>query len=224
MLNQAERVRFGSAIPGLKDAKRWALYDCVGYAAAATILGDSNFFTVPVGGAGVFNGAAVAKTLLQTNVKTQGQLAAGHEMAVWDIRVQADLNLFNSDTTTTILSNAMIAVRNLLMGSFMEIKIDGKDQLQISPIALLSAGYGPTASGYGGANVTAAGAAGAGALYLTNGTPNRSALWNLNPIPIVIRAGLTFSVVITTPIAVVLPANTAVNIWVHLDGVLHRTA
>ena len=223
-LSPVDRVRFRANVPGLADRKRAAVYDVVGFAAAATVLGDANFFTVPLGGAGVFNGAAIAKTLLQTNLRTQGQLPAQQELEVWDIRVQADINLFNSDTTTTILSNALIAVRGILMGSFMAIQIDGKTQLELSPIAILSAGYGPFASGYGGANVTAAAAAGAGALFLTNGTPNRSALWNLNPIPIVIQAGHTFSVVITTPIGVVLPANTALNLWVHLDGVLHRAA
>jgi hypothetical protein len=223
-LSVPERAQYRTSIPGLGEAKRAAIYDVFGWAAAATVLGDQNFFAVPLGGPVVFNGAAIAKTLLQTNLKTQGQLPAGQELEVWDIRVQADINLFNSDTTTTILSNALIAVRALLMGSFMVISIDGKDQLQISPVALLSAGYGPAASGYGGANVTAAGAAGAGALFLTNGSPNRSALWNLNPIPIVISPGLTFSVTITTPIGVVLPANTALNWWVHLDGVLHKKA
>jgi len=224
VLNQAERVRFGSTIPGYKDAKRAALYDVVGFTAAQAILGDANFFTVGVGGAGVFNGAAVAKTLLQTNNKVQGALPVGHELQAWDIRVQADLNLFSSITTPTILNNAMIAVRNYLMGSFMVIKIDGKDQLEISPIALLSAGYGLSASGWGGINLVAAADTGGGGLYLGNGSPNRSALWNLNPLPIVIRSGLPFSVVITTPITVTLPANTSMNVWVHLDGVLHRFA
>jgi hypothetical protein len=217
-------VNYRANVPGLADAKRAALYDVVGFAAAANVLGPARFFTVPLGGAGVFNGAAVAKSLLQTNLRTAGQLPAQQELEVWDIRVQPDINLINSDTTSTILSNAMIAVRALLMGSFLTLQIDGKTQLEISPVAILSAGYGAVASGYGSANITAAAAAGGGALFLTNGSPNRSGLWNLSPIPIVIQAGHTFEVIIETPIQVTLPANTALNWWVHLDGKLHRAA
>ena len=223
-LSPQDRVKFRANIPGLADAKRAAVYDVVGFAAAATVLGPARFFTVPLGGAGVFNGAAVNKTLLQTNLRMQGQLPAQQELETWDIRVEADLNLFSSITTPTILNNAMIAKRALLFGSFLTIQIDGKNQLELSPVALLSAGYGPTASGWGGINLVAAADTGGGGLFMTNGSPNRSALWNLNPLPIVIQAGHTFEVIIETPVAVVLPAGTALNWWVHLDGVLHRAA
>ena len=224
VLSGRERVAYRATMPGVSNANRAALYDCQGYTAALAILGDTNLFQAPLGAAGVFNGAAIVKTLLQTNLRTPGQLPAGQELSCWDIRVQADVNLYNSETTATILTNAVRAVHDYLMGSFMVVQMDGKVILEISPLAILSAGYGPQASGYGSANITAGAAAGGGALLLTNGSPNRSGLWNLSPIPLMFTAGHVFQVTITTPITVTLPANTSMNVWVHLDGVLNRAA
>lgn len=218
-LNPEEIQSFSSEIPGVQELRRWALYDRIVSVAAATLLGAYNFFTVPIGG------GAVPKTLLDTNLRQAGQLPARQGFEIWDIRVLPQIALLiDSITTMTILNNCAIAAYTLLYGGFFTLSQAQKTDLEISPIALLGAGYGAASTGGYGATVTPAAASGGGYIMATNGTPSSLALWGLAPLPIVILPQRSFSVSITYPVAIVLPAGVGLNQWVHLDGVLHRSA
>lgn len=214
-----ELAEYSSEIAGLNEARRWALYDTVSFAAAASVSGTVKFFSTPLGQ------GTTPKTLLQTNLRQAGQLPARQAMEVWDIRVQCHLGgIFGSITTLTILNNFYKAIDQLLYGAFVEVKQAQKTDLEISPLAILSAGYGVTGIQWGGSNITAGADAGGGAVLFNNGHPSRAALWNMAPLPIIILPQRTFEFNVTWPTAVALPAGVTLDVIVHLDGLLHRGA
>ena len=217
-IQPGELAAFSSEIPGVEEKRRWALYDNATFAAAATVTGDVNMFTTPIGQ------GATPKTLRDTNMRQAGQLPARQGMEVWDIRVQPELTLVNADTSVVVLNSFYTAFNALLYGASFTFRQAQKVDLEISPLAILSAGYGATVAAWGGADVTAAATAGAGAAILNNGHPSRMALWDLDPLPIVILPQRSFQITINFPTAVVLPAGVGLVLWVHLDGILHRSA
>ncbi len=219
VLTTQEFASFSSEVAGLEEMRRWALYDRLVVAAAGTVTGDQNLFTVPIGG------GATPKTLLDTNMRQAGQLPARQGMEVWDIRVHPQPTLLiDSVTTITILNAIQFAFYSLVYGGSFVFRQAQKVDLEIAPLAMLPAGYGISSASIFGTNITAAAAAGGGSVVLNNGHPSRAALWDLDPLPIVILPQRSFSVVMNFPTAVVLPAGTGLNLWCHLDGVLHRSA
>lgn len=209
---------YSSELPGLDEQKRWALYDRQVFAAAATVGGDVNLFTVPIGQ------GAPAKTLLDTNMRQAGQLPARQAMIVYDIRVHPQLTVISDDVSAVAANNIADAFHALIFGASLTFRNTQKTDLEIAPLAILAAGYGPAGVTWGSANITAGAAAGAGALLLSNGAPSKAALWDLDPLPIVILPQRSFGVTLNFPANVVLPAGVGLNLWVHLDGVLLRSA
>lgn len=206
---------YSSELPGLDEQRRWSLYDSVLFAAGAAILGDVNLFTLPIGQ------GAVAKTLRETNMRQAGQLAARQAMLIYDIGIQIE--------PVTVTEAALIATSNAttqfvhdaLYGASFTFRNTQKTDLEIAPLAKLPAGYGVTASlSYSGI-VT-----GGGYYEQNNGHPSRAALWDLDPLPIVILPQRSFGVTLNFPVAVTVPAalTGGARIWCHLDGVLFRSA
>jgi hypothetical protein len=215
----AELAAFSSEIPGVEEKRRWALYDVERFAAAATVLGDYNLFTIPIGQ------GAPAKTLRETNMRQSGQLPARQGMEVWTVGVTIQPTLLiTSETTVTIINNLAQAFYNLCYGASLTLRQAQKTDLEIAPLAFVPGGIGITSAGYATGNITAAAAAGGGALALNSGHPSRLACWELDPLPIVILPQRSFGVTLNFPVAQVLPAGVGLNIWCHLDGVLHRSA
>lgn len=213
-----ELAGFSSEIPGLSEKRRWALYDRVIFAAAATVTGAQNLFAVSLGG------GTPAKTLLDTNLRQSGQLPARQVLEVWDIRVQPQLTVVSDDASVPALNNLYDTFNALIYGAHLEFRQAQKVDLEISPIAILAAGYGAIGVAYGSTNFVAAAGAGGGATILSNGHPSRASLWNVGPLPIILLPQRSFQVVITFPTAIVLPAGVGLNLWCHLDGILHRSA
>lgn len=218
-IQSGELAAFSSEIPGVEEKRRWALYDVQNFAAAAVVAGDYNLFSVPIGQ------GAVAKTLRDTNMRQSGQLPARQGMEVWGINVQIQPTLLITTLATLTVFNAMIqAYQDLCYGASLVLRQAQKTDLEIAPLAFLGAGYGPTMAGYGTGDITAGAAAGAGAAMLSNGLPSRTAVWDFDPLPIVILPQRSFGITLNFPTAITLPAGVGLNIWVHLDGVLHRSA
>lgn len=218
IIRPQELAGFSSEIPGLEEKRRWALYDRIVFAAAATVSGDQTLFSTPVGG------GTPAKTLLDTNLRQQAQLPARQALEVWDIRIQPQLTVVSDDASVVALNNLWDAFNALIYGGFLVFRQAQKVDLEIAPLALLAAGYGGTGVDYGSTNFVAAAGAGGGAALFSNGHPSRAALWDLAPWPIIVLPQRSFSVTITFPTAIVLPAAVGLNLWCHLDGILHRSA
>lgn len=198
--------------PGVTyDPLRQPLYDRVVSAdpiAAGTVM---QFFQTPIGQAG--------KTLLDTNLRLAGQIPAGHVFECWSPRAviaPADI------TQVGILAaqNAASDVHRVIHGGFVDFGVVSSRKLQC-PLFFLPAGAG--VSGFAAmASIGGAGANTGNVLAATNGEPNNTAPMTLAPFPIVIPPTQTFTFEVTFPVAVDLVA--AINIWIVLDGILHRPA
>ena len=214
-----ELAQFSSEIQGVEEKRRWALYDSITFAAAAVITGDQTLFALPIGQ------GVPAKTLLDTNVHAASTLPARQGLEIWDIRVQIELRLLHSSiTTVTILNNNFERFHDLIYGGSLQVRQAQKTDLEIAPLAFLPAGYGPTGVGFGSTNLVAAADTGGGAFLFSNGHPSKAALWDLDPLPIVVLPQRNFSIVVNFPAAITLPAGVGMRLWVHLDGILHRAA
>lgn len=218
VIKPQELAGFSSEIPGLEEKRRWALYDRIVFAAAATVTGDQSLFTVPVGG------GAPAKTLLDTNLRQAGQLPARQALEIWDIRVHPQLTVASDDASIVAFNNLVDTFNSLLYGGFLVFRQAQKVDLELSPLTMLPAGYGASGPIYGDSSLVAAAGAGSGAAILNNGHPSRAGLWDLRPFPIILLPQRSFQVTITFPTAIVLPAGVGLNLWCHLDGILHRSA
>lgn len=213
-----ELAGYSSEIPGLGEKRRWALYDRIVFAAAATVTGDQRFFSVQLGG------GTPAKTLLDTNLRQAGQLPARQALEIWDIRIHPQLTVVTDDASIVAFHNLVDTFNALIYGAFFLFEQAQKTDLEIAPIAILAAGYGASGPVAESSSLVAAAGAGSGAAVLNNGHPSRAALWNLAPMPIVILPQRSFQVTVSFPTAVVLPAGVGMNLWCHLDGILHRSA
>jgi hypothetical protein len=214
-----ELAQFASEIQGVEEKRRWALYDSIIFAAAAVVTGDANLFQLPIGQ------GAPAKTLLDTNMHAAGTLPARQGFEIWDVRVQVELRLLHSSiTSVTILNNNFERFHDLIYGASLTLRQAQKTDLELAPLAFLPAGYGATGVVYGTTNLVAAADTGGGASLFSNGHPSKAALWDLDPLPIILLPQRQFVVVINFPAAITLPAGVGMRLWVHLDGILHRAA
>lgn len=207
---------YSSEIQGLDEQRRWSFYDRQVYAAAATVSGDVTLFSTPIGQ------GSTAKTLLDTNMRQAGQLPARQAFIAYDIRVQPQLTVISEDATIAAANNIPDAFWSLIYGGSFTFRQAQKVDLELAPLAMLPAGYGAAGPIYGGGMASAS--TSGGAFLGSNGSPNRTALWDLDPLPIVILPQRSFSVVLNFPTAIVLPTGVGLNLWVHLDGVLLRSA
>lgn len=218
IIRPQELAGFSSEIPGLEEKRRWALYDRIVFAAAATVTGDQTLFSTPIGG------GTPAKTLLDTNLRQQAQLPARQALEVWDIRVQPQLTVVSDDASIAAFNNLVDTFNALIYGGSFVFRQAQKVDLEIAPLALLAAGYGAFGPMSQSSSLVAAAGAGSGSTILSNGHPSRASLWDLAPFPIIVLPQRSFSVTLNFPTAIVLPAGVGLNLWVHLDGILHRSA
>lgn len=213
-----ELAQYSSEIAGLNEARRWALYDRLTWAAAAVVSGTYKFFSVPLGQ------GAVPKTLLDTNLRQASMLPARQALEVWDIGLHVKMTVVSDDDKVSELNDLWENYNAIIHGAFLELKNAQKVEVELAPIAKLPPGIGADGFAWGGTNITAAADTGGGAAMFTNGSPNRAALWNLAPLPIVLLPQRTFEVDLTFPAAITLPTGVGMYIWCYLDGVLHRSA
>lgn len=213
-----ELSAFSSEIPGLEEKRRWALYDRIVYAAAATLSGDQSLFSTPIGQ------GTTAKTLLDTNLRQSGVLPARQGLEIWDIRIQPQLTVVASDVSAVSVDALATAFNSIIYGGSFVFRQSQKVDLELAPLAILCAGYGASGVTWGSANITAAATAGAGSMIFSNGIQGKSSLWDLDPLPIIILPQRSFSVTINFPTAITLPTGVGLNLWCHLDGILHRSA
>jgi len=169
-IQPGELSAFSSEIPGVEEKRRWALYDRIVYAAAATLSGDQALFSTPIGQ------GTTAKTLLDTNMRQSGQLPARQGFECWDIRVQPQLTVVGSDVSAVSVDALATAFNSLIYGGSFTFRQSQKVDLELAPLAILCAGYGAAGVTWGSANITAAATAGAGSMIFSNGLQAKSAL------------------------------------------------
>lgn len=213
-LNAADIQQFSSEIGGVEERKRWCLYDHLTAGAAGTdVLGDYNFFQVPVGQGG--------KTLSDTNMRLAGTLPARYGMEVWDIRVQIGVKPSAQATVAALKALVDLYYELTTQGSLV-FRQGQKTELEIAPVGILAAGWGVFP---GALAIQSAAAADAGGFFVgDNGHPSKAALWDMDPLPIIILPQRAFQVVINYPANIATAAADVVHWWVHLDGILHRAA
>ncbi len=199
--------------PGVTyDPLRQPMYDRVIQASPA--LGTIQFFQLPVGQ------GSPAKTLLDTNMRLQGQIPASHVFEVWSPRVVI-MPLKATTAAAIAATNSIEDCYDLMIGGFLEFKLVGRPKLQC-PLFYLPAGAGLSGLASISTNLVAAAGAGGSILGATNGDPSQLAPQRLDPFPVVIPPLQTFSFEVTFPSSIVLSAN--VNLWMVLDGILHQPA
>lgn len=197
--------------PGTYDSLRQPLYDRVTVAAAAIAANSvRQFFQTPVGQAG--------KTELDTNMRLAGQLPANHVYEVWSPRLivhPALPSAIGAPTALTVLSD----VDSWIHSSFVRFRIVTQEKL------LAPSWYLPAAAGLAGftSGATTVAATQSFPLYASHGLPSMDAAQRLDPFPVIIPPLQTFSFELTVG-AVGFTQQNAVDLWIVLDGILHRTA
>ena len=221
-LGNQELQRYSVGLPGIDEVRRAVLYDSVHRAAAATWAGNVQFFVNPIGSlAGL---AGVAKTLLDTNMVSAGQIPSRNAFEIWDIRVGVTMALAGVIDVATVPIAMQQYLNDMAYGAAFQLFIDGRPVQEIAPLALLAPGYGISTHGFAQNTPVLAGAAGGGAMSGQIGSPNGTSLWGLAPYPQVIKPNQNFAVQLFFPAAVTIPAVTSSRVYVHLDGVLRKAA
>jgi hypothetical protein len=201
------------------EVKRWTYFDDTTILAAASpIAGDLAFFQTPVGTGG--------KTRFNTNFHGNGQLSADNFFEIQAIGVEVVLTLLMSETTLTILNGAAdFFYRVLTQGVFSLMTGGSKLEIDNIPLTKFGAGAGFSGLAGGGANITAAGAAGGGYVLPNNGAPVESAMYDLGSQPVTLYPNRSFVPTLSFPAAgVAIPANNGARFKVYLEGYLHRPA
>ncbi len=193
------------------DPLRQPLYDRVVQATPAT--GTIQFFQVPVGQAG--------KTELDTNMRLAGQIPSNHVFECWSPRIIIAPISATTAADVTVANSRVEMVHDLIFGSFIRMRIVSQEKLLV-PTFFLPAAAGVSASVALIQALAAGATAAANFQVANNGMPTNESAARLDPFPIIIPPLQTFTFEMTFPVNVVLPEN--VNIWVVLDGILHRPA
>lgn len=205
----------------IKEVKRHTFFDTyVEAAATSPMTGDINFFQAPVG-------SAVAITRWVTNFHGQGgQLPTGQWFAIHRLGVEVSVDLINSETTFTILNNAILCQRDAIrLGVFTVISGGSKTEIDDIPLSEFGAGSGFTGVEYGSGAAVAALPAGAGSSILNNGVPMEQGMYDLESMPLIMSPGQNWQFLIRyDAVGVVIPANTIVRLRVKLGGYLYRPA
>jgi hypothetical protein len=223
MLASNELARYGVGVPGLATARKGAIYDCVRVAGAATFgPGDVNFFTVPLGG---LLAAGVPKTLRETNLRQAAQLPAQTSLVISEIQVMVALGTIAFPDVVTSPLAVMTFLNSFIHGASLVLNVGQRPVLELGPLAKIGAAGGLSTFGFASDTPVLAGAAGGGAISGSNGSPDGTSGYSLEPYYVRIAPNQTFGVTLNFPVAVaVAAALVTADCWVHLEGAIFSEA